>query len=202
MSHSDQDIPTLNDFIRIGDKDMHHHFDAHQFSIDQEEPWSPTDTGTFDAFNESTFSADTYSNANLSDDKPDGRKPESENETVKADNDEPGEVDPLHIDPLHINQVEVDHVPAELAPFDPALIEDSAPTDETDEYLELGLQEVISDDTPSMHIAADDIDQPQAVAWEATRQQIDQAVDELLPDIAEQLKSTLYRKFRCQSDSD
>jgi len=171
MSHSDQDIPTLTDFIRTGDEDMYHHFDAHQFSIDEEDNWAATD---IDASHNDAFSADALSKVELA-------------------NDEIGSEDPADSDPLQIAAVEIDQVPAELAPFDPALVQDDTATDETDEYLELDVQEVTS---PSTRILVDETEQ-QAI----TRQQIDQAVDELLPDITEQLKQNLYRHFKCQRDS-
>lgn len=187
MSHSDQDIPTLTDFIRIGDEDMHHHFDAHQFRIDQDETWASTDT---DASNEGAFSADTFSDIDLAAENTDA-------EIAEADSNAPANFDPLHID-----AVEVDQIPAELAPFDPALVEDNSPTDETDEYLELDVEEVISPEMPTTQMSTDDIQQPSAATSTTMRQQIDQAVDELLPGMAEQLKHRLYHHFQCQDDAD
>ncbi len=201
MSHSDQDIPTLTDLIRAGDDDMHHHFDAHQFSIDQDTPWAPTDT---DAFNENGFTADAYSSVNLADNEPDSqinhhRQPENETHTAEADSNEPAD-----FDPLHIAAVEIDQMPAELAPFDPALVDNDTAVDETDEYLELDVQEVTSPTMPSTRLTENELSQHQAPAapTEAIRQQIDQAVDELLPGIAEQLKLNLYHHFKCQRDTD
>ncbi len=196
MSHSDQDIPTLTDFIHIGDDDMHQHFDAHQFSIDQDEVWASTDA---DISNENAFSADAFSNVDLADNEPDSqrghsRRPAHQIETGEADSNEPAD-----FDPLHIAAVEIDQMPAELAPFDPALVDDDTDVDETDEYLELDVQEVTS---PSMQMPAGDIEQQPASTVETTRQQIAQAVDELLPGIAEQLKQNLYRHFKCQRDTD
>lgn len=180
MSHSDQDIPTLTDFIRTGDEDMYHHFDAHQFSIDEEDNWAATD---IDASHNDAFSADALSKVELANDE--------------IGSEDPADSDPF-TDPLQIAAVEIDQVPAELAPFDPALVEDDTATDETDEYLELDVQEVTS---PSTRIPVDETEQQAASTLATTRQQIDQAVDELLPDIAEQLKQNLYRHFKCQRDS-
>lgn len=199
MSHSDQGIPTLTDFIHIGDDDMHQHFDAHQFSIDQDEAWASTDANVS---SEDAFSADAFSNVDLADNEPDSqrgrsRQPAHQIETGEADSDEPAD-----FDPLHIAAVEVDQMPAELAPFDPALVEDDTAEDETDEYLELDVQEVTSPTMPSMQMSEDEIEQQPAATVETTRQQIAQAVDELLPGIAEQLKQNLYRHFKCQRDTD
>jgi len=189
MSHSDQDIPTLTDFVHIGDEDMHHHFDAHQFRVDQDEPWASTDA---DASNEGAFSADAFSDIDLAAEKSDNNA-----ETTEADSNALDD-----FDPLHMAAMEVDQIPAELAPFDPALVEDDSPTNETDEYLELDVEEVISPEMPTMQTSTDDIQQPPAATSAAMRQQIDQAVDELLPGMAEQLKHKLYRHFQCQDDAD
>jgi|GEM_PF-5469398 len=194
MSHSDQDIPTLTDFIRIGDEDMHHHFDAHQFSINQNESWASTDTDA--------SSDDVFSKPDLADDEADSPINHSwqpETETTEASSSEPNDFDPLHIAVMEIEQM-----PAELAPFDPALVEDNTPTDDSDEYLELDVQEVISPAVPSMRLSADELSQHRSPAamTEAMREQINQAVDELLPGIAEQLKQNLYRHFKCHSDTD
>lgn len=189
MSHSDQDIPTLTDFIRIGDEDMHHHFDAHQFRVDQDEPWASTDA---DASSEGTFSADAFSGIDLASDKTD-----KDTVTAEADSNIPADSDPLRI-----TTMEVDQIPAELAPFEPALVEDDSPTDESDEYLELDVEDVISAEMPPMQTSADDMNQPPARSSAAIRQQIDRAVDELLPSVAETLKHKLYRHFQCQGDAD
>lgn len=189
MSHSDQDIPTLTDFVRVGDEDMHHHFDAYQFRVDQDEPWASTDA---DASNEGAFAADAFSDIDLA-----AEKPNNNAEAAEADSNAPGA-----IDPLHMAAMEVDQIPAELAPFDPALVEDNSPTNETDEYLELDVEEVISPEIPTMQTSTDDIHQPPAVTPAAMRQQIDLAVDELLPSMAEQLKHKLYHHFQCQDDAD
>lgn len=177
MSHSDHDIPTLTDFIHTGDEDMYHHFDAHRFSTDQDEVWAKA---AVDAFNENAFYAEASRNVDLADDEVNSK-------------------DPADFDPLHIAAVEVDQMPAELAPFDPALVDDDTAVDETGEYLELDVQEVTS---PSTRIPVDEIEQQAASTIETTRQQIDHAVDELLPGIAEQLKLNLYRHFKCQRDND
>lgn len=190
MSHSDQDIPTLTDFVRIGDEDMHHHFDAHQFSIDQGDLWASGE--------------DPFSKPDQPDDEADSQinpswQPENDTETTDASRREPTDLDPLHIAAMEIEQM-----PAELAPFDPALVENNTPTDDNDEYLELDVQEVISPAVPSMRLSADELSQHRspATTTETTREQINQAVDELLPAIAEQLKQNLYRHFKCHSDTD
>lgn len=202
MSHNDQDIPTLTDFIRIGDEDMHHHFDAHQFTIDQHDPWSSVNSASSkevfptDGFDDTELALDQV-NSHTSNSRQ--QKPENEIGTVPAEITASGSAD---FDPPHIAAVEIDQVPAELAPFDPALVDDDTQTDESDEYLELDVQEVISADTPSMKISTGDVEQTSAASTEDIRQQIDLAVDELLPGIAEQLKQNLYRHFQCQSDAD
>lgn len=203
MSHNDQDIPTLTDFIRIGDEDMHHHFDAHQFSIDQDDSWASTETGAPD---EEAFSADGIHDIDLALNQPDShtnntRQQEPENETGTAKAEITGN-DSADFDPPHIAAVEVDQIPAELAPFDPALVEDDTAIDEISEYLELDVEEVISADTPSMQMSTESVEQEPVTTTEDIRHQIDLAVDELVPDIAEQLKQNLYRHFQCQSDAD
>lgn len=191
MSHSDQDIPTLTDFIRTGDADMHHHFDTQQFSIGQDNDWASTDTVEPD---EDTFSADGFRDIDLAADEYGSEAGTSDPHNTAQDL--------ADFDPLHIAAVEIDQVPAELAPFDPALVEDDTPTDDTDEYLELDVEEVISPEMPTTQMSTDGIQQPPAATSAAMRQQIDQAVDELLPSMAEQLKHNLYRHFQCQSDVD
>lgn len=199
MSHSDQDIPTLTDFIRIGDEDMHHHFDTHQFSLDQDEDWSPVTPATS---SEDTFSADAFNHVSLADDQADGQADHSQQLENESEPTDAGDSKPDDFDPLHISAMEIDQIPAELAPFDPALVENDISTDESDEYLELDVQEVIPADTPAAPLNRADIEQTPVATAEAIREQIDQAVDELLPDIARQLKQNLYRHFQCQNDAD
>lgn len=203
MSYTDQDIPTLTDFIRIGDEDMHHHFDAQQFSINQDDSWASTDTFTSD---EDAFSTDGIHDIDLALNQPDNhtnnsQSQEPENETGAAKAEITGS-DSTEFDPPHIAAVEVDQIPAELAPFEPALVEGDTSTDEASEYLELGVEEVISADTPPMQMNTESVVQEHVATAENIRQQIDLAVDELVPDIAEQLKQHLYRHFKCQADTD
>lgn len=199
MSHSDQDIPTLTDFIRIGDEDMYHHFDTHQFNLDQDEAWTPATPATP---SEDTFSADAFSHVNLADDQADEQADYSPLQEKGLESADLVDSEPADFDPLHISAMEVDQVPAELAPFDPALVDNDTSTDESDEYLELDVQEVISADTPAVPLGPEDIEQTTVTTADAVREQIDQAVDELLPDIARQLKQNLYRHFQCQDDTD